>query len=135
MGVIPRSVATRERSPGEAVELPECKRSRAALGMTTFTFLTYKETHMLLATTTIADFDSWMKVFGTTSAEKRKKYGSKGAMIFRDPNEADRVWVIFDWDQAGWQNFVSDPEVPPMLKAAGHKSKAQSLTLAAECEA
>ena len=90
---------------------------------------------MLLATTTIADFDSWMKVFGTTSAEKRKKYGSMGAMIFRDPHEADRVWVIFDWDQAGWQNFVSDPEVPPMLKAAGHKSKAQSLTLAAECEA
>ena len=90
---------------------------------------------MLLATTTIEDFDAWMKVFTTTSAEKRRRYGSKGAAIFRDPNEADRVWVVFDWDQQGWQRFVSDPEVPPMLKAAGHKSKAQSLTLAAECGA
>ena len=90
---------------------------------------------MLLATTTIEDFDRWMKVFTTTSAEKRKKYGSKGAMIFHDLNEADRVWVVFDWDQEGWKNFVSDPEVPPMLKAAGHKSKAQSLTLAGECGA
>jgi hypothetical protein len=90
---------------------------------------------MLLATTTIEDFDRWMKVFTTTSAEKRKKYGSKGARIYRDLNEADRVWVVFDWDQAGWQNFVSDPEVPPMLKAAGHKSKAQALTLAGECGA
>ena len=90
---------------------------------------------MLLATTTIEDFDAWMKVFTTTSAEKRKKYGSKGSVIFRDLSEADRVWVVFDWDQAGWQRFVSDPEVPPMLKAAGHKSKAQSLTLAAECGA
>jgi hypothetical protein len=90
---------------------------------------------MLLAATTIEDFDRWMKVFTTTSADKRKQYGSKGALISRDLNEADRVWVVFDWDQQGWQSFVSDPEVPPMLKAAGHKSKAQSLTLAGECGA
>ena len=90
---------------------------------------------MILATTTIEDFDHWMSVFSTTSAEKRKKYGSKGSLIFKDPNETGRVWVIFDWDQTGWQSFASDPEVPPMLKAAGHKSKAQVLTLAAECGA
>jgi hypothetical protein len=88
---------------------------------------------MLLATTTIENFDNWMKIFTTTSAEKRKKHGSKGAVVFRDLNETDRVWVVFDWDQQGWQSFVSDPEVPPMLKEAGHKSKAQSLTLAGEC--
>jgi len=90
---------------------------------------------MLLATTTVEDFDRWMSVFSAASAEKRKKYGSTGAKIFRDPNEAGRVWVIFDWDQQGWQDFVSDPEVPPMLKAAGHTSKAQVLALAAECGA
>ena len=87
---------------------------------------------MLLATTTIEDFDRWMKIFSTTSAEKRKKHGSKGALVFRDPNENDRVWVVFDWDQHGWQSFVADPEVPPMLKEAGHKSRAQVLTLAGE---
>ena len=90
---------------------------------------------MLLATTTVADFDRFMKVFANAGAEKRKKHGSKGALIFRDPNQADRVWVVFDWNEQGWQSFVSDPEVPPVMKEAGHTSKPQALTLAAECEA
>jgi hypothetical protein len=86
---------------------------------------------MMLATTRIEDFDHWMKIFSTTSAEKRKQYGCKGTTIFRDPVEADRVWVIFDWDEQGFRNFVSDPEVPPMLKDAGHKMKPQVAPLAA----
>ena len=57
---------------------------------------------------------------------KRKQHGSKGATVFRDPREADRVWVLFDWDDNGWANFVADPEVPPIMKAAGHKTKAQA---------
>jgi hypothetical protein len=89
---------------------------------------------MLLATTTVADFDQWMKVFTTTSAQKRKQHGSKGAQVFRDPNDASRVFVLFDWDEAGWQNFASDPEVPPIMKAAGHTSKAQLLPFAARCD-
>jgi hypothetical protein len=88
---------------------------------------------MLLATTTVADFDRWMSIFSTVSADKRSQHGSKGALVFRDPNQSDRVWVIFDWDTKGWQSFVSDPEVPPILKEAGHTSKAQVLSLAAEC--
>jgi hypothetical protein len=83
---------------------------------------------MLLATTTIEDYDRWMKVFSSESAEKRKQYGSKGAMVFRDPNQEDRVWVVFDWDEKGWESFVSDPTVPPMLKDAGHKSRPQTAT-------
>jgi hypothetical protein len=60
-------------------------------------------------------------IFSTKGAEKRKQHGSKGALIFRDPSEDDRVWVIFDWDEHGWQSFVSDPEVPAIMKEAGHK--------------
>ena len=85
---------------------------------------------MFLATTTVEDFDRWMKVFSTTSAEKRKQHGSKGSLIFRDPQQADRVWVIFDWDEKGFQSFASDPEVPALLKEAGHKSRPQTLALA-----
>jgi hypothetical protein len=33
--------------------------------------------------------------------------------------------VLFDWDREGWQSFVSDPEVPPILQEAGHKSRPQ----------
>jgi hypothetical protein len=80
---------------------------------------------MFLATTTVEDFDRWIDIFSTTSADKRKEHGSKGAHVFRDPNEEDRVWVLFDWDAEGWQAFVSDPEVPPILKEAGHKAPPQ----------
>jgi hypothetical protein len=27
--------------------------------------------------------------------------------------------VIFDWDQAGWERFTSDPEVPAIFQEAG----------------
>lgn len=90
---------------------------------------------MLLATTTVEDFDQFMEVFTTKGAEKRKLHGSNGATIFRDPAEDDRVWVLFDWDEQGWQSFVSDPDVPPIMKQAGHKTKAQPAQLAGTCDA
>ena len=64
-------------------------------------------------------------MFSTKGAEKRAQHGSKGAVVFRDPNEADRVWAIFDWDAEGWKRFASDPEVPPIMQEAGHKGRPQ----------
>ena len=90
---------------------------------------------MLLATTMVEDFDRFTDVFSTKGAEKRKQHGSKGALVFRDPNEADRVWVIFDWDLDGWQSFATDPEVPPILREAGHKSPPQVPVLSGHYEA
>ena len=90
---------------------------------------------MLLATTTVEDFDRFTNVFSTKGAEKRRQHGSKGATVFRDPNEQDRVWVLFDWDADGWQSFVSDPEVPPIMKEAGHKSKPLAAQFAGQCHA
>jgi hypothetical protein len=87
---------------------------------------------VILATTTVADVERFLEVFSTKGAEKRKQHGCKGSTVFRDPNESDRVWVSFDWDAAGWQSFVSDPEVPPILKEAGHKTKPQVATLAGQ---
>jgi hypothetical protein len=84
---------------------------------------------MILATTRIEDFDRFLHIFSTTGAEKRRQHGSKGATVFRDPNEADRVWVLFDWDTDGWQTFVSDPDVPPIMKDAGHKDRPQAAGL------
>ena len=90
---------------------------------------------MLLATTTVEDFERFLKIFSTKGAEKRKQHGSKGALVFRDPNEDDRVWVVFDWDEKGWQSFVSDPDVPPIMKEAGHKTKAQAAKLGGQYSA
>ena len=90
---------------------------------------------MLLATTQVADYDQFLKIFSTKGAEKRKQHGSKGSSVFRDPTEQDRVWVIFDWDEKGWQSFVSDPEVPGILKEAGHVGKPQAAKLGGEYNA
>jgi hypothetical protein len=85
---------------------------------------------MLLATTKVVDVDQFLKIFSTKGLEKRQQHGCKGAMVFRDPSEADRVWALFDWDEAGWKNFVTDPLVPPILKEAGHVGLPQSAKLA-----
>ena len=90
---------------------------------------------MLLATTKVADVDRFIKIFSTKGADKRRLHGSKGAAVFRDPSEADRVWVMFDWDTEGWKNFVSDPEVPAILHEAGHMGKPQAALLIANYEA
>ena len=61
---------------------------------------------MLLATTTVEDVDRFLEVFSTKGVEKRAAHGSKGANVFRDPTEENRVWALFDWDADGWKQFV-----------------------------
>jgi quinol monooxygenase YgiN len=90
---------------------------------------------MLLATTTVEDYDRFADIFSTKGAEKRKQHGCKGAQVFRDPNQDDRVWVIFDWDAEGWQHFATDPEVPPIMQEAGHKGRPQVAELGGRYEA
>lgn len=80
---------------------------------------------MILVTLTIDDFDQFVKIFSTKGAEKRKQHGSKGSALFLDPNENDRVWVLFDWDVEGFQGFLSDPEAQLVMKEAGLTSKPQ----------
>ena len=89
---------------------------------------------MILATTKVEDFDRFLEIFSTKGAEKRKQHGSKGSHTFRDPNEEGRVWVLFDWDAEGWQNFISDPEVPAILQEAGHASRPQIAELAGQLD-
>jgi hypothetical protein len=80
---------------------------------------------MLLATTRVEDFDRFVQIYSTKGAEKRKQHGSKGSTVFRDPNEEDRIWAIFDWDLEGWQRFATDPDVPVIMQEAGHKGRPQ----------
>ena len=89
---------------------------------------------MILATTTVEDYDRFLKTFSTKGAEKRRQHGSTGAQVFRDPNQADRVWVLFDWDADGWQSFVADPDVPPILREGGHKGRPQVAELGGHYE-
>ena len=90
---------------------------------------------MILATTTVEDFDRFLTIFSTKGAEKRSQHGSKGSTVFRDPNQDDRVWAIFDWDAEGWQSFASDPDVPAIMQEAGHKGRPQVLELGGRYDA
>ena len=82
-----------------------------------------KETQMILATTQVKDLDQFLTVFGTAGADKRGSHGSKGATVYRDPIEENRVWVLFDWDNEGWTAFATDPETPGIMQQAGHLGK------------
>jgi hypothetical protein len=78
---------------------------------------------MILATTKVKDLDQFLKVFGTAGADKRGSHGSKGASVYTDPIEEGRVWAVFDWDEAGWTAFATDPETPGIMQDAGHLSR------------
>ena len=84
---------------------------------------------MVLATVKIEDFDRFWNTFSTKGAEKRKQHGSNGSHVFRDPNEDDRVWVLYNWEERGLQNFLSDPEVPAIIQEAGYKRRLQAAEL------
>jgi hypothetical protein len=90
---------------------------------------------MILATVKIEDFDRFWTAFSTKGAEKRKQHGSKGSHVFRDPNDDVRVWVVFDWDEEGYENLMSDPEVPAIFQEAGLQGRPEKAELAGEHDA
>jgi hypothetical protein len=90
---------------------------------------------MILATTKVEDYERFLAIFPTKGAEKRGQHGSKGATVFRDPSEDNRIWVLFDWDLEGWKSFVTDPEVPTVLQEAGHIGRPQVAELGGSYDA
>jgi hypothetical protein len=79
-----------------------------------------RERTMILATTKVKDLNHFLEVYGAAGADKRGSHGSKGSSVYRDPIEEDRVWAVFDWDEAGWTAFATDPETPGIMQEAGH---------------
>jgi hypothetical protein len=90
---------------------------------------------MVLSTVKVEDFDRFWKTFSTMGAEKRKQHGSKGSHVFRDPNEDDRVWVVFDWDVEGYKKLMSDPDLPAIFQEAGLKGRPEMAEPAGEHDA
>ena len=91
---------------------------------------------MILATTTVEDFDRFMGIFSTKGAEKRSSTARRARQVFRDPNEGDRVWVLFDWDADGLAELRLGPRGPADHaggRAQGHGPRQPSS--AASCDA
>jgi hypothetical protein len=89
---------------------------------------------MILTTAKVENFDRFLRSF-STAGEKRRQHGSKGALVFRDPNQDDQVWVLFDWDEKGLESFESDPEVLPLVLEAKLKTRPQTAPLSAQFSA
>jgi hypothetical protein len=45
------------------------------------------------------------------------------------------VRAVFDWDEQGWQSFISDPEVPPIFEEGGLQGRPKAAELAREHDA
>src|SRR5882757_4300617 len=104
---------------------PDARRTSGRAG-SPYTPRAQRRTAMILATTKVENYERFLEIFSTKGADKRKQHGSKGATVFRDPVETDRVWVLFDWDADGWKKFVADPETPGIMAEAGHIGKPQA---------
>jgi hypothetical protein len=89
---------------------------------------------MVLSTVTVDDFDRFWNTFSTKGAEKRKQHGSRGSHVFRDPNDDGRVWVVFDWDDEGYESLMSDPGMPPIFQEAGLGGRPQKAEPAGEVD-
>ena len=46
----------------------------------------------------------------------RKGHGCKGAHVFRDPADPNRVWVFFDLEVEDYERFLSDPQIPAIAR-------------------
>ena len=80
---------------------------------------------MVLATAAVEDFDKFLNTFSTKGLEKRREHGSRGARVFRDPNDSSRIWALFDLDEEAYQNLMSDPDMPPIFQEAGLQGRPQ----------
>ena len=93
-----------------------------------------KEERLILSTVKVEDFDRFWSVFSTKGAEKRKSLGSRGARVFRDPNEDGRLWVLLDLDEEGYKKLISDPEVPGLFREGGIQGPPERAELAGETD-
>jgi len=89
---------------------------------------------LILSTVKIEDFDRLWGTFSTKGQEKRKEHGSNGAWVYRDPNEDDRIWVVFDMDEESYDNLMSDPEMPEVFQAAGLQGRPQAAESAGQTD-
>jgi hypothetical protein len=90
---------------------------------------------MVLSTARVEDFERWWSAFSTKGAEKRKQHGSKGSHVFRDPDDDRRFWVVFDWDEEGFRNFLSDPDMAAIFADAGIEGRPQAAEFVREHDA
>jgi quinol monooxygenase YgiN len=82
---------------------------------------------MILGTVKVDDYDRFWSIFSTKGADLRKEHGSKGAQVFRDPDDPNRVFAVLDWDEESWQTYLSDPRAAEVFKEGGLHGPPQTI--------
>lgn len=72
-----------------------------------------------IARTKITDFDRFIETFSGRGMAKRAEHGCRGVTIYRSVDDPQALINVFDWDRAGVEAFMADPEAPEIMEAAG----------------
>lgn len=90
---------------------------------------------MIVTVTTVTDPDRFLEVFETVGVEKRREHGCRGARVYFDPDDAHRVWSVFDWDAEDYDRFLADPDIPAIAQQLGIQAPPVHATAATELDA
>ncbi len=71
---------------------------------------------MIVTVARVADPDRFLEVFRTVGATKRREHGCRAARVYVDPDDAHRMWSVFDWDAEDYQGFLADLEIPAIAR-------------------
>lgn len=90
---------------------------------------------MIVTVAKVTDLDRFLDVFATTGVAKRREHGCRGAWAYVDPDDPQRVWSIFDWDEEDYNGFLADPEIPAIAQSLRLQGPPVLATPAAEHDA
>ena len=63
----------------------------------------------------LKDYEAWKNVVSEFDG-LRMKYGSKGATVYRNANDPNEVYLVFEWeDGKPYTNYFNLPEVQKAL--------------------
>jgi quinol monooxygenase YgiN len=83
----------------------------------------------------VTDPDRFLEIFETVGTEKRREHGCRGARAYLDPDDAHRVWCVFDWDAKDYEEFLADPEIPAIARELGLQAPPVHAVAATELDA
>jgi quinol monooxygenase YgiN len=90
---------------------------------------------MIVTVAKVTDFEKFLDTFSTQGVDKRRRHGCKGAEVFRDPDDPNRVWAVFDWSLEDYQQFLADPEIPAIARQLALQEPPIELEAAARYDA
>ena len=68
--------------------------------------------------TTVADYDRWKPVFDEDAGDRRAA-GSNGGELFRDAEDPNVVYILFEWDLEQARQYGQSDSLAKKMQEAG----------------